>query len=98
MGSDGVARLTAWVHGTVQGVGFRWWVYSQAMELGLRGSATNLIDGRVCVVAEGDHHTVRELLRRLSAPDQEVPRRPGHVDTVIERWSQAKGESGFQMR
>ncbi|WP_276652947.1 acylphosphatase [Corynebacterium vitaeruminis] len=92
------ARLTAWVHGWVQGVGFRWWVYSQAMELGLSGSATNLSDGRVCVVAEGDYHTLRELLRRLSAPQKEVPRRPGTVDSVVERWSDVKGESGFRMR
>ena len=40
--SGDVVRLTAWVHGYVQGVGFRWWVYGQANELGLSGSATNL--------------------------------------------------------
>ena len=43
--SGDVVRLTAWVHGYVQGVGFRWWVYGQANELGLSGSATNLNDG-----------------------------------------------------
>jgi len=31
-------RMTAWVHGFVQGVGFRWWTRSQALELGLVGS------------------------------------------------------------
>ncbi|MEO6703969.1 MAG: acylphosphatase, partial [Jatrophihabitantaceae bacterium] len=30
-------RLTAWVHGQVQGVGFRWWTRSRALELGLTG-------------------------------------------------------------
>ena len=30
-------RLTAWVHGHVQGVGFRWWTRSRALELGLTG-------------------------------------------------------------
>ncbi len=35
-------RLIAWVHGQVQGVGFRWWTRSRALELGLVGSATNL--------------------------------------------------------
>ncbi len=48
------ARLTAWVTGRVQGVGFRWWVRSNALELGLAGFAENLADGRVKVVAEGD--------------------------------------------
>ena len=42
-------RLTAFVHGHVQGVGFRWWTTSQARELKLAGSASNLSDGRVCV-------------------------------------------------
>ena len=28
-------RLIAWVHGHVQGVGFRWWTRSRALELGL---------------------------------------------------------------
>ncbi|MDT5237790.1 MAG: acylphosphatase, partial [Mycobacterium sp.] len=42
-------RLTAWVHGYVQGVGFRWWTRSQALELGLTGYASNRPDGRVQV-------------------------------------------------
>ena len=40
-------RLTAWVHGRVQGVGFRWWTRSRALELGLTGYAANRPDGRV---------------------------------------------------
>uniref|UniRef100_UPI0037353DAC acylphosphatase n=1 Tax=Corynebacterium sp. TaxID=1720 RepID=UPI0037353DAC len=46
-------RMTAFVHGHVQGVGFRWWVRSRALEAGLAGHAANLRDGRVEVVAEG---------------------------------------------
>ena len=42
------------VSGRVQGVGFRWWVRSKAMELGLGGWVRNLPDGRVEVVAGGD--------------------------------------------
>ncbi len=49
----GEVRLTAWVDGLVQGVGFRWWVRSRAAGLGLTGTATNLPDGRVEVIAEG---------------------------------------------
>ena len=45
-------RLTAFVKGRVQGVGFRWWTRARALELGLNGSATNLADGRVDVVVE----------------------------------------------
>ncbi|MGP6172879.1 acylphosphatase [Corynebacterium sp. A21] len=92
-----LARLTAWVHGDVQGVGFRWWTRSQALELGLAGSAKNLDDGRVCVVAEGSRDAVAELLRRLAVQPGEN-RRPGEVTTVVTRWAAPKGESGFVKR
>ena len=44
-------RLTARVRGLVQGVGFRWFARTRALDLGLVGSAENLPDGRVLVVA-----------------------------------------------
>lgn len=46
-------RMTAHVHGHVQGVGFRYWVKSQAKKHNITGYAKNLEDGRVEVVAEG---------------------------------------------
>ena len=52
-GSGMPERLTVVVHGDVQGVGFRWWTRSRALELSLVGTATNLPDGRVQIVAEG---------------------------------------------
>lgn len=90
-------RLTAFVHGHVQGVGFRWWTRSQALELGLAGSATNLDDGRVCVVAEGDTTQVEALLTRLEEQPSDHGR-PGTVDTVVTQWGEPKGESGFRER
>jgi acylphosphatase len=80
-------RLTAWVRGQVQGVGFRWWVLSRALELGLVGSATNLEDGRVLVVAEGDRNRCEQLVAMLSGPGA-----PGRVTGVTQRWSAALGE------
>ena len=91
--SGDVVRLTAWVHGYVQGVGFRWWVYGQANELGLSGSATNLNDGRVCVIAEGPRDACETLLHRLKIPDAvRSYRRP-----VIDRWSEPRGVTDFRM-
>ncbi|QGU07732.1 Acylphosphatase [Corynebacterium occultum] len=87
-------RMTAWVHGHVQGVGFRWWTRGQAMELDLAGSAKNLVDGRVCVVAEGPRAAAEELLRRLETRPAEH-HRPGTVDKVIVQWLEPKGERGF---
>lgn len=90
-------RLTAFVHGSVQGVGFRWWTRSQALELGLAGSATNLDDGRVCVVAEGPETTCRELLTRLGEQPSKH-NRVGEVSTVIDQWSEPRGVAGFDER
>ena len=86
--------MTAFVHGQVQGVGFRWWTRSRALELGLQGHATNRPDGRVQVVAEGPVDKCERLLELLRVqPSQHS--RPGRVDTVVEQWAQPKGESGF---
>ena len=87
-------RMTAFVHGSVQGVGFRWWTRSRALELGLAGHATNLADGRVQVVAEGPCVDCKRLLELLRE-EPSTTRRPGVVTTVVERWSTPRGESGF---
>jgi acylphosphatase len=42
------------VSGRVQGVGFRWFAVDAARREGLVGHVSNLPDGRVEVVAEGD--------------------------------------------
>lgn len=81
-----MTRLTAYVEGRVQGVGFRWWVCHHGDELGLSGTATNLDDGRVEVIAEGDEEPLRELLALLRSG-----RTPGKVATVTERWAPARG-------
>ncbi|MBB6374976.1 acylphosphatase [Pseudonocardia eucalypti] len=86
MNPDTAIRLTAWVHGRVQGVGFRWWTRSRALELGLVGSASNLRDGRVEVIAEGAREACETLLELLRGGDT-----PGRVDRVIERWSEPTG-------
>lgn len=94
MGDGDTVRLTAWVHGRVQGVGFRWWVRSRALELGLVGHAANLEDGRVEVVAEGAREAVEALLGALNGPDT-----PGRVRTVVERWAEPRGGlTGFAER
>ncbi len=47
-------RLTAYVSGTVQKVGYRARVMDFAKMLGLKGTVENLDDGRVKIMAEGD--------------------------------------------
>lgn len=87
-------RLTAWVHGHVQGVGFRWWTRSRALELGLTGYAANQSDGRVLVVAQGPRTACEALLGLLDGGAT-----PGRVETVVADFA-AAGEpiAGFGER
>ncbi|SHM69643.1 acylphosphatase [Actinacidiphila paucisporea] len=88
-------RLTAWVRGRVQGVGFRWWTRATALEIGgLSGYAGNLGDGRVQVVAEGARDRCERLLDWLRHGDT-----PGRVEGVTEIWSEPRGGyDGFEIR
>ncbi len=87
-------RLSAFVHGHVQGVGFRWWTRSRALELGLVGYASNQADGRVHVVAEGPSEKVQALLDALRSGET-----PGRVDLVVDSLESARGDlTGFLER
>ncbi|MEV0094186.1 acylphosphatase [Streptomyces sp. NPDC050738] len=80
-------RLTAWVRGKVQGVGFRWFTRANALQIGgLKGFALNLEDGRVQVVAEGPRAGCDLLLAWLRSDDT-----PGRVDGVTEIWDTPRG-------
>ncbi|NJQ02314.1 acylphosphatase [Streptomyces zingiberis] len=83
----GDVRLTAWVRGRVQGVGFRWFTRARALEIGgLAGFASNLGDGRVQVVAEGPRDRCEGLLDWLRTGDT-----PGRVEGVTEIWDTPRG-------
>lgn len=87
-------RLSAYVHGHVQGVGFRWWTRSRALEAGLVGYASNQPDGRVLVVAEGSRAAADQLLTALRSGET-----PGRVDVVVERFDPPRGDlTGFAER
>ncbi len=87
-------RLTAWVHGQVQGVGFRYWARSRALELGLAGYAANQRDGRVLVVAQGARDDCQTLLDLLQGGHT-----PGDVDNVVVDWSEPPEDiTGFSER
>jgi acylphosphatase len=86
--------MTALVNGRVQGVGFRYWVRQEAESLGLTGSATNLADGRVEVVAEGMRDECETLLAILRSPGT-----PGQVTDVSVTWSDVTQEAAsFRVR
>ena len=95
--TEQLVRMTAHVHGHVQGVGFRWWTRSRALELGLRGYAKNLADGRVEVVAEGERGSIEKLFALLNE-ESSTAKRPGCVEFVGVQYCDPKGLSGFEER
>jgi acylphosphatase len=66
----------------VQGVGFRVWAREEMRALGLAGSARNLPDGRVEVVAQGPRDACEQLLAALRGADP-----PGRVTDVTPTWT-----------
>ncbi len=82
-------RLTAWVHGHVQGVAFRNYAQRTAKRLKVTGWVTNLPDGTVKVVAEGPETALRQLEQWLHKGSPWA--RVDHVDV---EWSDAAGEFG----
>ncbi len=54
--------LKIFISGSVQGIFFRQFIKQKASELGLKGFARNLDDGRVEVVAEGRDENVNEMV------------------------------------
>ena len=56
-----------WVHGLVQGAGFRYSTQAQARQLDVKGYARNLSDGSVEVLAWGEEAQVTALIDWLKA-------------------------------
>jgi len=84
------ARKRALVSGRVQGVFFRDSARQEAQRLGLAGSARNMRDGRVEVIAEGELDAVEQLIEWCRSG-------PSHADVtdvqVVEE--EPRGAQGF---
>lgn len=75
------------VSGLVQGVGFRYFVYSKAQNLELNGYTKNLFSGEVVTVVEGEKHLVAELIDYIKIG----PSR-SHVKSHSVNWFEYKNE------
>jgi acylphosphatase len=53
------------IFGRIQGVGFRYWAYKQALKLGIRGWIGNERDGTVTVECQGPESAVAAFIARL---------------------------------
>jgi hydrogenase maturation protein HypF len=92
-GGQGARRVRARVAGTVQGVGFRPFVYRLATELGLSGHVLNDSSG-VLVEVEAQADAVQLFLERLPAEAPPLAR----VEGVLAQEMEPTGEPGFAIR
>jgi acylphosphatase len=88
---EGFARQFV-VYGRVQGVGFRYFVQNEAMQLGLSGYVKNRADGTVEVRASGDSKQVEDLKGRIA----EGPRW-ARVDRIDESETAMARRDGFRV-
>ncbi|TAK14237.1 MAG: acylphosphatase [Anaerolineae bacterium] len=88
------ARFHLIVRGRVQGVGFRFFVVSTALSLGLTGWTRNRLDDSVEIEAEGDRAALESLLAQVR---QGPP--SSRVDDVEIQWESYSGEfRNFEVR
>ena len=90
--SGAVRRVRVRVTGTVQGVGFRPFVYRLADELGLAGWVLNDTDG-VLLEVEGDGREVERFLERLRSEAPPL----AEVEALLPEELAPSGASGFEI-
>lgn len=81
------------IDGRVQGVGFRWWMVTEAEALGLSGWVRNLRDGRVEALAIGPPEAVARLVGACGRGPSGA--RVGTVDTEP---ATDDGSKGFEQK
>lgn len=74
------------ISGRVQGVGFRYFTYRSAKELGIKGWVQNLQDGTVETVLAGSHESIEKMMEKLeqgppSARVQNIEEVDGQINT-----------------
>ena len=82
-------RLTAYVSGKVQRVGYRARVIQLANGLGIKGIIENLSDGRVRIIAEGDEEKIKLFEGSIDIKNTFI-----QVTSIEKIYSQHYGEFG----
>ena len=80
-------KLTAYVSGKVQEVGYRGRVVDMAKALGLKGMIENLSDGRVKIIAEGDDEKLKWFEGAIDIKNALI-----YVSSIDKEYSPASGE------
>ncbi|MFX0205163.1 MAG: acylphosphatase, partial [Candidatus Hodarchaeota archaeon] len=81
------------VHGVAQGVGFRPFIYRNAIALGLSGYVKNRGDAVVEITVKGNKHSIQEMVKRI---EEEHPP-PASIEKVEVKPTEARIPSGFQI-
>jgi hydrogenase maturation protein HypF len=90
---DQPSRLRLGIRGTVQGVGFRPFIYRLANDLDLNGWVRNSLGG-VQIELEGDKNRLRQFLDRVVAEQPSL----AHIDDIKADNLTPVGYSGFSVR
>ena len=87
------AKVEILITGRVQGVGYRFWIRNQAVQLNLTGFVRNNPDQTVSIVAEGNP----EVLEILIAQCRQGPPRCS-VSNIEYCFQEPEGYKGFNIR
>ncbi len=85
---------TITVRGRVQGVGFRYYCFQTANDLGLKGWVRNESDGSVSICVTGERSEVEQLIKHLKAG----PGSPIVSDVDIDWLETAEQCSSFEIK
>ena len=81
------ARAEIIINGLVQGVGFRYFVYKHAVNLGLKGYTQNLFTGEVLTMVEGSKYLIEELYNKIKVGPSHASVRKHNIN-----WQEPKNE------
>ncbi|MEM0100841.1 MAG: carbamoyltransferase HypF [Candidatus Methanomethylicaceae archaeon] len=81
-----IKRARIYIHGLVQGVGFRPFIYRIANKYGLKGQVSNLGDASVEVILEGEISNIENFINDLKINKPDIAK----IDNIEIIWEDAK--------
>lgn len=91
---DDVKCAEITIHGLVQGVGFRHYVYKNAISIGLKGYVKNMPDGSVFIYAVGTQEQIQLIFQIAS----KGPPRSGIIDKHLKYLIEFEVFDNFSIR
>ncbi len=88
--ADNMMRLSAYVSGKVQEVGYRARVVDIANAFGLKGMVENQKDGRVKIIAEGEDEKLKWFASAIDIKNTLI-----HVSSMEKEYTSGRGQ-GYQ--